>query len=142
MIAALMNQCLIVFLRRLYRDQTGAVPWLQALADPRLSRALDAILTNPAHPHTVDSLARVAGMSRSVFAERFAAAIGRTAALFLRETRLRRAAELLRHSDEQVKAVALRVGFSSRSHFTTAFREHFGVDPTAYRAAAQPAGGR
>ncbi len=31
--AALMSQCLIVFLRRLYRDQRGELPWMETLRD-------------------------------------------------------------------------------------------------------------
>lgn len=52
----------------------------------------------------------------------------------LHRIRMQRAALLLRQRDElSVDAVAQRVGFSSRSHFSRAFKKHYGVSPIAHR---------
>jgi len=59
---------------------------------------------------------------------------------FVKETRLHRAAELLKKSDLPIKTVAGRVGFSSRSHFSRAFTGYFGRSPVHYRQSAAPAG--
>lgn len=134
MVTSLMEQCLVHLLRRLCDGGECRLPWLAALEDERLGRALDAILDRPGDAHTVESLAEVAGMSRSSFAERFHEAFGRSPIELLRETRLRRAARLLRTSALSLPAVARRVGFSSRSHFSRAFAEQFGVPPAEYRA--------
>lgn len=73
-------------------------------------------------------------MSRTVFSERFKAAFGQSAIEFAKETRLARAAHLLTSSDAPVKAIAQDVGFSSRSHFSRAFKERFGREPARFRA--------
>lgn len=137
MMRALMTQGLIAVLRRLCDGGTCELPWLQALGDDRLVRALDVMLGAPEQPHTLESVARAAGMSRSAFAERFSSTFGRTAMELLREVRLERGAELLRTTDLPVQAVAERVGLSSRSYFSKAFRGQFGVDPAGYRATAR-----
>ena len=80
-------------------------------------------------------------MSRAAFAERFRATFERPPMAFLRDVRLRRAARLLAETDLPVKAVAGRVGFASRSHFSRAFKASFGADPAAYRAAASQGAG-
>jgi AraC-like DNA-binding protein len=78
MTAALMTQCLVYLFRRLVSEPGGALPWLIALEDARLARAIDRILEDPSADHTVDSLADTASMSRSAFAEHFVAAFGRS----------------------------------------------------------------
>jgi transcriptional regulator GlxA family with amidase domain len=92
------------------------------------------VLERPAHPHSVQTLAVAAGMSRTSFAERFAAAFGRSPLDFVRRVRLRDAARLLATTALPVKLVAASVGYASRSRFSQAFRESYGVDPTTYRA--------
>jgi AraC-like DNA-binding protein len=131
----LMKQCLIALLRG-HSETTGEcfVPWLAALGDRSLGRALATMLDEPEANHTLESLGDLAGMSRSVFAERFKAAFGRTAIDCLKEIRLRRAAHLLTATDLPVKTIAFRVGFDSRSYFSRAFKDFTGIDPAGFRA--------
>jgi AraC-like DNA-binding protein len=131
---ALMTQCIVYLLRYLTEQSDGRLPWLPGLEDPNLSRAVDVIFEHPEAPHTVDSLADEAIMSRSVFAERFRETFGSTPISFLHDMRLRKAAEQLRQKGStSIKQVAHLVGFNSRSHFSRAFKDHFGVSPAAFR---------
>ena len=131
---ALMTQCVVYLLRHLTEQSDGRLPWLSGLEDPNLASAVDIIFERPEAAHTVDSLADVAIMSRSVFAERFRATFGSTPISFLHDIRLRRAANLLERAVESsIEQVAHRVGFNSRSHFSRAFKDHFGVSPAAFR---------
>ena len=133
--AALMSQCIVYLFRRLCESGTCSLPWLAALEDERLARVLDRILQNPADSHTVESLAEVASMSRSAFAETFASAFGLPPMSMVRRIRLERAWKLLEQGDGlPMKTVARRVGFSSRSHFSRAFKRQFGVSPVTRRA--------
>lgn len=136
MMRAMMTQGIVALLRRMCEGDDCRVPWLAAVRDPQLGRALDRILRDPAKPHSLESIAKVAGMSRSTFAERFTRTFGRPAMDFVREVRLRRAAELLRQTDLPVATVAQRVGFASRSSFSRAFASQYGADPRSYRAGA------
>jgi transcriptional regulator GlxA family with amidase domain len=138
MMTALMNQCLILVLRRMSDEAEGSLPWLSALEDPQLAGVIDEMLEHPAQHHTVESLAGVAHMSRSAFARRFAECFNRPPMDYLRDVRLRRAAQLLRCGDLSIDEVASKVGFSSRSHFSHTFRDHFGASPLAFREGPAP----
>ena len=100
---------------------------------PGLSRAVAAILSQPASPHSVASLARIAGMSRSAFAKSFEETMGTTPIGFVGRARLAKARELLLGTDGPIASIAESVGFASRSHFSSRFRERYGEDPSAYR---------
>jgi len=133
MVTALMSESLIYVLRRLCTSSECAVPWLQALEDPDLGKAVEAMVDRPEQPHTLASLARLCFMSRSAFARRFREAFDQTPMDYLRGVRLRAAARLLRQSPPvPVHSVAARVGFRSRSQFSRAFKDRFGHSPTEF----------
>lgn len=133
--AALMMQCLVYLFRRLCDRPHCPLPWLSALEDPQLARAIDLILEDPGADHTVASLAEAASMSRSAFAARFAAAFGRSPMNLVHHIRMQRAYQLLMQDGTQsTDSVASQVGYSSRSHFARAFKAHHGISPTACRA--------
>lgn len=136
MMTALMNQCLIQVLRRLDQRSEGALPWLSALEDPRLSRVIDAVLSHPERPHTLESLADIAHMSRATFARHFRQCFGRTPKDYVRDVRLRRAARLLRSGATSIDRIATQVGYTSRSHFARAFKQQTGLTPRAFQCAA------
>jgi len=129
---ALMTQCLVYFLREV--ASKGPLPWLNALEDPRLGRVVDRVLEDPSAPHTVESLADTASMSRSAFAERFTTVFGQSPIAFVQHVRMQHAAHLLRDEGASVDAIAARSGYSSRSHFSTAFQKHHGMSPSDFRA--------
>ncbi|MBV8840847.1 MAG: helix-turn-helix domain-containing protein [Alphaproteobacteria bacterium] len=101
----------------------------------RLDAAVGAMRRDPAAAHTVSTLARCVGMSRSNFAEAFRARFSRSPMEMLRSLRLERAAELLRDCGVPIKSVGARVGYSSRTSFSQAFRNNFGMSPVAFRSA-------
>lgn len=53
---------------------------------------------------------------------------------FIRDIRLKRAAQYLSQSDLRVSEIIYKVGFNSHSYFTKCFREYFGISPTEYIA--------
>lgn len=131
--SALMKHCLIVFLRRHLGEHGTSSPIFRALHDPRLAVAVAAVVDAPAMPHTVESLAALCGMGRTVFAERFTAVFGEGPIAFLHRARLNLAAQLLTTSPMPVKVIAASVGYASRSYFSYAFKAAYGIDPTAFR---------
>ena len=51
---------------------------------------------------------------------------------FIRNIRLKRAAQYLANTDLRVSEVMYKVGFNSHSYFTKCYKEYFGVPPTEY----------
>ena len=101
--------------------------------DPPIARALAAIHAEPARPWTVNGLAAHAGVSRSTFAQRFAAAVGEPPLRYVTNTRLQSAFTELRTKTESITEIAARAGYSSESAFTRAFKSRFGAPPGAIR---------
>ena len=58
---------------------------------------------------------------------------------FLTQLRLRRSLDYLTTPDVDLATLALELGFSSHSHFTSVFRTEFGATPSAYRQAGPSA---
>lgn len=133
MTAALIRQSLLAILRKHAEGGICNVPWLSALEHPKISKVIGDVLLHPGQPYTLELLAERAGMSRSAFSEHFVKTFGRTAMDFVKEVRLRHAARLLSSTGRPIKAIAADVGYRSRSHFTQAFKDIYGLDPTAYR---------
>jgi AraC-like DNA-binding protein len=131
---AIMTQLLVHMLRTLAARSDENLAWLNALKDPRLSRAIDQILADPAAPHSVESLAESVNMSRSAFAKHFQDAFFKPPMKLVNQVRLERAAKLLSGSALPVEHVAQRCGFSSRSHFSKAFKNHTGRSPAEFRS--------
>ncbi len=111
---------------------TGDTGWLAALADPRLGAAISALHDDPARRWTVETLARRAGLSRSVFAQRFRETVGTSPMDYLTRWRMLLASDRLRQSDEPVSAIALSLGYESESAFSTAFKRVMGSAPRRY----------
>ncbi|PCI73163.1 MAG: hypothetical protein COB20_16395 [SAR86 cluster bacterium] len=130
---AIMMQLLVHMFRKLSSDSEFTLPWLAALDDPRLAATLDAIIENPCTQHTVESLAEIAHMSRSAFAKSFHEAFDRSPINLLNHVRMEQAARLLGTGQVPVEQVASHIGYSSRSHFSQAFKKHTGMTPIEYR---------
>ncbi len=142
MTGALMKVCLLALLRRHFDRAGQGSSILSSLRDPRLGKAVAAVLDRPAAPHSVASLARIAGMSRSAFAREFSGHLAMSPMAFVARTRLHHAADLLVATRLPVKVIAASVGFASRSHFSRAFSAAYGADPSAFRKSADPPPGR
>ena len=133
MARALMQQCLILLLRRQCEDDGGSVHWIAAARDERLWAAVQSVFADPAAAHSLEGLAALANMSRSSFAEHFKTTFGRGPMELVKEARLRQAARLLLTTDNSVKRIAHQVGYTSRSYFTRAFTAAYGASPADYR---------
>ena len=107
--------------------------WLAAMRDPHIGRALAAIHDQPGKPWSIESLARVARSSRSVFAERFASLVGMPPARYLTRFRMAIAASWFEHERVTVVEAAHRLGYESEAAFSRAFKRSTGFAPTALR---------
>jgi len=109
---------------------------LAGLADPALARALRRLHGDVARRWTVAELARAAGMSRAVFAERFTNAVGIPPMQYVLEWRIALAKDALRHERAPLAEIAEKVGYQSASAFSTAFTRETGVAPSVFARGA------
>jgi transcriptional regulator GlxA family with amidase domain len=98
-----------------------------------LLRARDIVDSRYTEPLDLEALASAALVSPRHFSREFRRTFGETPYQYLLTRRLERARHFLRTTDLQVAEVCLAVGFNSVGSFTTTFRRHVGVSPTAYR---------
>lgn len=130
MVSRLIDLLVIRTLRSWAASQPNHPGWLSGLNDQRIARALNAMHTEPNRTWSVESLAKIATMSRSLFAERFNATVGEPPLRYLTKWRLTIAADLLRHTPIKITEVAHRTGYSSDAAFSRAFKSHFGFPPS------------
>ena len=134
MLARLSELLFVRVLRRIMEEMPeDSRGWLAALREPQLGRALQALHAAPAEDWTIESLAREAGMSRAVFAERFAAIVGETPMRYLARWRMQLAARLLEEPGRPIDVVAEQVGYRSEAAFNRAFKNIVGSPPGAWR---------
>lgn len=110
--------------------QTG---FLAALNDVQISNALKLMHDTPEQNWTIGSLAKEAGMSRSVFAARFRKLVGETPLTYLTNWRISKAREILVHEKITIDEVAFRVGYQSEPAFNRIFKAKTGKTPAVYR---------
>ena len=85
------------------------------------------------HKFSLDALAQELGKSRSYVSRKFHAETGEKIHDYLNTLRLRKACECLLHSDESVRDIAARVGFSDVTWFISSFKRGIGETPLQYR---------
>ncbi|WP_236872185.1 helix-turn-helix transcriptional regulator [Burkholderia stabilis] len=132
------NHLLHLMLVQVLRLHLAASPegWFMALSDRRISAAIGAIHSEPARHWTLEELARIAGLSRTVFAQRFKHLVGATTIHYLTRWRMLIAADRLRVGRESIASIAFSLGYESESAFCTAFKRTMCCSPTQYRRRA------
>lgn len=95
-----------------------------------LRRVVDVVQANLSdYEFDVETLARKLSVSRRQLFRKFKAIANTTPNAFIRDIRLKRAAQLLRESNLTVSEIIYIVGFSDPKYFRTVFKEQFGVLP-------------
>ena len=117
------------YLEKLPPEQAG---WLAGLRDPLVGKALSLMHAKPAYNWTLEELAKQAGLSRSVLAERFTQFVGIPPIQYLTKWRMQIAAELLTGSNINVASIAAQIGYESEAAFSRAFKKMIGVAPSAW----------
>lgn len=81
---------------------------------------------------SVKLISKMLGISSTNLYRKVKALTGQTANEFIRNIRLKRAAQLLKNEQLNVSEVMYMVGFTHHSYFTRCFKELFGVSPKDY----------
>lgn len=137
MLGRLMEMLFVEVLRRhAGRAPGNGTGLLAALNEPIVGRALQVIHMDPARKWTAADLAREAGTSRTVLAERFNALLGRPPIDYVMSWRIQLAADRLRNSRDTIAAIAAEVGYESEAAFNRAFKRVTGISPGRWREGA------
>ena len=132
LVERLLEVVMIQVLRQLMESGEVNGGLLTGLAHPRLRNALVAMHETPAKAWTLEELAGVAGMSRSVFATTFRETVGVTPGQYLQGWRVRLTQKALRRG-RPLKMIATEVGYGSEAALSRAFRAQTGLSPRGWK---------
>lgn len=104
------------------------------IRDDLVLSAVDAMEQKLEDPTDIQTIAGSMGVSTDRLERAFRKETGMPPASYLRQMRLKHAADLLLHSKAQIAAIALSCGFGNASSFTRAFRGEFDCTPREMRA--------
>ena len=127
-------ETLRAYISNLSPEQIG---WLAGARDSEVGRALAMMHRNPSHPWTIALLAKEAGVSRSVLAERFRYFLNEPPMAYLTRWRLQLGAQMLSSTSHSVAQIAAEVGYESEAAFNRAFKREFTVPPARFRNKAR-----
>lgn len=82
---------------------------------------------------TLDRLAKRVGISKYYLQRSFKRKYGLSPMEFLADNRMLQAVHMLMNDMGTITEIALSLGYNSSSHFSVAFKNHYGCSPTQYR---------
>jgi AraC-like DNA-binding protein len=129
-------ETLRAYIEHLPAEQTG---WLAGARDTEVGKTLALMHRSPAQPWTIASLAKEAGVSRSVLAERFRHYLNEPPMAYLTRWRLQLGAQMLSSTSYSVSQIASEVGYESEAAFNRAFKREFTVPPARFRSQSRAA---
>lgn len=122
-------------LRQARPDPAESKPAAIAVARARRLMEEEGTATLP-----LPELARSLGVAYSSFRREFVRRTGLSPQQYQGRVRLQRAQRLLGGTDQTIKQIADRLGFSSAFHLSAAFAAHFGLPPREWRRRARRGG--
>ncbi len=105
----------------------------QNVYSKQISRCIDYIYDNLNKKLRINDIADYLEMTPAYLSKLFSKEIGMPLSNYIREQRLKAAAEMLEFSDYSIAEIADYFEFSSQSHFTSTFQEYYKLTPKKYR---------
>lgn len=96
-----------------------------------LNKIIEDNISNQAFK--VESIVSLIGISRSVLYRRIKNITGFTPNEYLKQVRIKKAANLLRNSTKGMHEISMEVGINDANYFSKCFKLQFGVTPSTYR---------
>lgn len=115
-----------------YRDSFDLNSSSMLLSDYDLDcieTAREIIESNLNNPPIIPELAKQVGINQQKLKQGFKTVFGITINQFVIKSRMKIAKELLGEGDISIREAAQRVGYTNQSHFSSKFREHYGLLP-------------
>jgi AraC-like DNA-binding protein len=82
---------------------------------------------------TIDEFAEHLMLSRTIFYRKLKSIIGLTPVDFIREVRIKRAAQLIDSGEYNFSQVAYMTGFNDPKYFSKCFKKVVGITPSEYK---------
>lgn len=99
----------------------------------KLHEVKDIILTDMAAEFTLNSLSRAVGLNMYKLKFGFKFLFGQPVFQYLKEARLKYAAQQISLDTKPIAQIAYEAGFATPSHFSDAFKKQYGVSPLKFR---------
>ena len=129
-----LSEGLFIHTIRAYLNQsTIKQGFLLALADKRISSALQVLQNYPEKNWTLEELSKSAGMSRTLFFNSFKSLVGQTPLTYLQNWRMQKAKEILLSNKINISIIANQVGYQSEAAFNRLFKDKFKETPASFR---------
>jgi transcriptional regulator GlxA family with amidase domain len=106
---------------------------LPPIHDHRIRRAVSLMRSNVGAELDIDRLAREACLSRAHFFKLFQQCTELTPHVYANMLRMESAMQSLAKTNQSLRSISERLGFSAQSHFTRFFQQHLGIVPSQYR---------
>ena len=98
-----------------------------------MKRVMDIVNKNISNSEfNISQMVDEVGMSRTQLHRKLKELTGFSAARFMQNIRMQQAMKLLKEKRVNVSQIAYSVGFASQTHFSTMFKQYYGVSPTEY----------
>ena len=129
-----LSECALVDFARYFFARKKEKPVASEGLTPRqLTRVVERVENADGHVPTISEIAAMLGLSRRHLTRLFKMSVGLTVHAYVGQASVRKAMDLLTTTDKPVKEIAHKLGFSSPSGFSTAFRAATGQSPGQFR---------
>lgn len=109
------------------------IEYLVTNGDQRFSVVVDYIMQNPGSNLSKEELCKLVGISYTSLRRLFKQHTGQSMGMFIRDVRLRFAAQKLILTHENVSIISYSLGFDDANYFSRIFKERYKDTPTEYR---------
>lgn len=100
---------------------------------PEIDKVVKYIYENLSEDLSLKKLSEIAGFEKKYFSRKFNKIKKQTPVNFVKQTRIKKAKELLRYSDMNITQIAEATGFKSIHYFSKQFFESTGIRPLSYK---------
>ena len=128
---SLRSLLMMLILTQLYSKENRQCP--ASSISPEISKIIDGLKNNLAHPPTLRDMADKTGMSVSYFRSQFSRQLDISPGKYLLDLRMNEATRLLRETLTPIKDIAELIGYSNIVPFYNSFKTRFKMTPKEYR---------
>ena len=130
----LVEMVMMIVIREFIDDESIFSGFADALRDPKIYKALDAIHNNPSKEWTNEALAEISSMSKSAFISKFKSLLGESPINYLIQWRMKAAYKWFRDDNITIAEATQRCGYQTEAAFSKAFKRELGMPPGKVRA--------